>query len=372
MRSKDVTKMACWFALALVALAGCGTRSVTTKVERAPWISFKGKRTIALELPNYRCLEGQLGPEFEWKVLEHTVGEGLLGGESIRKQNMLKERWTACDSDFAVRMRSALRTQMEARLSEAGYQVVDSGANDVLRVTATVRRAIQIDRAGGKPKLEEYKPAENPCPESCGKPACYWWDHKAYIEIEFSAHSDEAKPGAKPDVYRNGGALAGSGGRYAQIAQNIGPEYTCTVEDAHEMFDRSRYDWEHAEDRALVWSEQVFGYMLMPYVEDYELRLYDVKELADGAAGLQAAEMKQWDVAAEAFKRASEAQAKSQPTELEARAQVLYNLAAMLMQTGALEKARQVLAESSALKELRYTPDLDREVQRRIADTGRM
>ncbi len=356
-------------AALVLATSGCGTTKARTQVQRAPWISFKGAKTVGLDL-KAECTDLWILPTKGERKLheEASEGGGSVGGVGVVGQSLLRvsttervrEEADCSGTPFAQRALAQVRQTLRGRLASQGYQVVDGPADRSLSATLRSYRSRDLEAWGRQRDSKK----DTACQQTCGRSECikFRWLASASLKGDFAG--PDMPPGEPQTVDRaiEHNALRAPGGQ-TEITF-LGCDAAAEVP---RLRDEGKYDFDGAMAANLKWLADSSQYMLTPYREDYDVVLFDsVNGAPTLEVGLAAAKAKKWSVAAATFQRDLEKlPATAEPKD---RARLLHNLAASLMSAGKVDQARAKANEAVSLVDDADMRNLAREIQRRIVD----
>jgi hypothetical protein len=356
-----------------VLSSGCATTSTTTQVQRAPWVSFKGARTVAVELA-VRCVDLDIGPELVKKVASRSDGktESFLGTVSMTAElsSMVPvERESECDSEFAAAAADGMRRHLSAHLASQGYSVVDGGG----AVDATLHGNILLKRSWSVTRWGERKDSkdDNRCQKLCGVPTCNSYLLKGYVVFE-GQFTGPAIPGVKTNsmTRRDEESALWAEEEYG-LTPGTRTEFACSDDAARKWFEPKYQRWDRGLQRTLGWVDAMGAHLLRPYKEKVELDLFKV-DSKDGTAGIDAAKKKNWKTASERFNQAVDTWVAKHPKDTKVQAKLYYNLAVSQMELGDLEAARRSVDQSLGLSSTSEARELLKEIGARAEDRLKM
>ncbi len=358
----------------LLFAASCATTTATTNVHRAPWISFKGAKTVAVDVTT-TCSDVVRGPDKVDKSLVKVGGKADLGpvsaGASFGISVMvLAEQSSACTDDYASSAKAIITKLLSDRLVAQGYQVVQEGADQTLHANVDLSRSRTVDLSSER----EDKPEFHPCADHCGTAKCLQFSVKGLTELNGVFVGPTLPKVSEQRVERkvSESALAVEDQVFDQNEPGTKYEFVCAPAEARKFQDPSNYNWAKGMTGVLRWLNNSSHYMLQPYDEQYGQKLFKVSDSDDTDAGLDAGKAGNWQLALEKFNAAAAASALNDPKKKEGKARAIFNVAAATMQLGDLAKARELAEESRRVNPSSESDDLIKEIIRRVEDIQKL
>lgn len=338
----------------------CGsTQKTVTDVRRAPWVSFKGARTVRVELAT-NCAEISQGPFKE--TVTKSVGIGI-GTATMQTTGGLSTRTSSCGAQ-GTRARSivdAVNKQMISYLVRRGYQVVAGQADGVLRAQIDLEFYRKVEMASEITDTAQSKT----CEKKCGASKCILGEGEGGVRLHIALSGPPPGPGRPESLDKT---VAWDGFRAPDRLTNENRFVVCRPSDLSGWLDDSRYDWQAPSQKLVTWTGDMLGRALMPYSEEYKLALFTIKDSPETERGLAQAKMLQWREAHKAFDAALATLSDTAPDETEKLARAMYNVAAMHMQLGDFEAARDLAEQSLSMEESSKTKELLEEIDLRMVE----
>ena len=331
--------------VAAVLAVGCAPTKASSTVHRAPWIAFKGAKTIAVE--------------YAVSCADSTKPDG-------------KDAVTAscAGSDVERNVGGSVYNVLLSRLRSRGYQVVNGGpADQTLRATLRLTRYREVAKWGDQKDDKD----DQRCKAVCGTPTCKNFLITGNLVLR--------------SVFV--GPLVG--GKYEQtverdydfpalhVAQNgegaDGKRYglACSSRDADRYLNEDQFNWNKASGDLVTWMGGSFEPMFSPHTENYEVALFEVDDIPEAVRGVEQGKAGQWNDALTSFS-AGLAKLTSAGTSAdpEMHARLLYNLAACEMTIGKLEDAQAHVTESRRVQSCDEAEELEKEIHERLVDREKL
>lgn len=321
--------------LALV-VSGCASSqaTMTTKVKRAPWISFHGHSSVRTQF-EAACQAERYGPE-----------------ESASRS--LVQRQTDCIQS-ARGVGAAIEREAQSMLRRGGYQV---GAGTPLVGTIAIRMQTKVE-----PVTRKDTPQSTTCQKVCGRPTCLLPRAAGVLEVKATFSGPRGRAAGIDKVDRVIAVEA------PLRAQQGNQGVVCSLGDAHRWHQPDRFDWTKAEREVVDWYRGTFQRMLLPYVEDFELGLFELETPAEATRALASARAKRWKEALEDYRVSL--QLALDANDRQSVPRIRHNLAISLMELGLLEEALEEARRAKAEGQSDDPEELVEEIQRRIADKAK-
>ena len=359
-------------ALAFISLLlGCGSTKVSTKVDRAPWISIKKGSTVHIDL-SVACEDVFVGPERVPKPVTSVGASSPLAslGVGISRDVPKEERRACADEAFLGKADAAIRSAMQRRMAARGLRVVQAGeAASVLVARVNLQRTHLLRKQGDRVDGQKDKA----CTRTCGVNTCaeYVWQGLLELNGEFvGADFPGVGPQRVERVVGRDTVAAGLGfDGFDARANPKAPKALigCSTEKVKGYFDEENYAWDRALGELVRWLDSGFERMFSPYREDYDVVLLSDDD-ADSKAGIAAAERGDWPAALTHFGTAAQRDVEGN----EPKAKRRYNLAVAQMQAGRLEDAAASVAKALTFAPLDEAKSLQEEIQTRVAARAKM
>ena len=354
---------------AALALNACATTKTSTKVQRAPWLSFKGAKTVAIDA-QWKCVDVWRGPNAappETVEAEKVdLGIGTLSFGASISTGKLAERRVSCDgSDFLATVRETTMMLLQRHLATQGFTVVEGPADRVLAAAIQVERVRQVekwsDREDTPPKGKDK--GDQTCASLCGSSECGNYGANGAVVLQSMWIAPALDLGLEQVVDRN----------YTFDSLDDMGFVACSHADAAQKYEDDRVFQLDAGRRSMLeWLDFTFRYMYGRYEEEYDVILFDTDETKEAERGVELAKEHQWARAYEYFTVAMAEIEEKMVDDDELRAQICYNAAAAAMNTGELEKALELAERSHQIFPQSEAADLVKEVERRIMDRHKL
>lgn len=335
MRFETLVSGLCATMLALV-VSGCGSSqaTMTTKVRRAPWISFHGHSSVRTQFEG-GCQAERYGPE-------ETASRGLIQ----RQANCIQS---------ARAVGAAIEREAQAILRRGGYEV---GAGTPLWGTIAIRMQTQVE-----PVTRKDTPQSKTCQKVCGRPTCILPRAEGVLEVKATFSGPRGRVAGVDKVDRVIAVEA------PLRAQKGNQGVVCSLGDAHRWHQPERFDWTKAEREVVEWYRGTFQRMLLPYVEDFELGLFELETPAEATRALASARARKWKEALEDYRVSL--QLALDANDRQSVPRIRHNLAVSLMELGLLDEALEEAQRAKAEGQSDDPEELVEEIQRRIADRAK-
>lgn len=354
------------------AVMGCSTTSTKTTVKRAPWISFKGAKTVSIE-SQVKCVDAWAGPETVTHTTERSR-EGALGKVSLTTSvntGELAVRQESCDSDpFFSQVQAQLMSDASTHLQRLGYSIVPRGQGQhSLVITGTVTRYRELSRRGERKDTEQDKT----CAKTCGAPTCqtYQLAGRVLLNVVYVGPELPAVPQQKVERQNNFIGLANPDPNESinVMTMDVGKRSyaVCNEGQARGLLTESAFVWPRGAQEMAKWLRDSYVRMFSAYTEEFKCPLFKIKGSDENAAGLEAAKSGNWNGALEQFSKAM-----GKLTDKEQKAQAAYNAGVAAMNLSQLDKAKDLLHVSSDLFPTDESSKMLEEVYRRYVDSHKM